>query len=60
MRWRKEIGSVVSQPSQRSETTRTKYCGGRGSWIGIVKVRVWSSSANFAFRRNSSVCKMCS
>ena len=31
MRCRNEIGSVVSHPSQRSETTRTKYWGGSGS-----------------------------
>ena len=46
MRWRKETGSVVSAPSQLSETTRMKYCGGSGSQIGMVKVIVWSSSAN--------------
>eukprot|EP00964_Phaeocystis_antarctica_P108196 scaffold72817_cov71-Phaeocystis_antarctica.AAC.1 len=36
----KETGSVVSAPSQLSETMRMKYCGGSGSQIGMVKVIV--------------------
>eukprot|EP00962_Isochrysis_galbana_P057225 scaffold29503_cov107-Isochrysis_galbana.AAC.1 len=60
MRWRKEIGRVVSQPSHRSDTARTKYWGGSGSWIGMVKVRVWSSSANLALSSQSSEWRMCS
>eukprot|EP00964_Phaeocystis_antarctica_P033789 scaffold19173_cov72-Phaeocystis_antarctica.AAC.1 len=40
LRVRKETGSVVSAPSQLSETMRMKYCGGSGSQIGMVKVIV--------------------
>ena len=37
MRCWKERATTDSAPSQRSETTRTKYCGGRGSWMGMAK-----------------------
>ena len=36
--------------------TLTKYCGGRGSWTGMVKVMVWSSSAKAFLSRKYSVC----
>lgn len=35
--------------------TLTKYCGGSGSWTGMVKVMVWSSSANAFFSRKYSL-----
>mmetsp|Transcript_58155 Transcript_58155/g.185070 ORF Transcript_58155/g.185070 Transcript_58155/m.185070 type:complete len:308 (-) Transcript_58155:3640-4563(-) len=58
MRWRKETGSWDSDPIQRSDTTRTKYCGGRGSWIGTVKLTWLSSSANCLLSTKYSWCKM--
>ena len=49
MRCLKEMATVASAPSQRSEMARTKYWGGRGSNMGMVKTsscgspeRTWS------------------
>mmetsp|Transcript_67494 Transcript_67494/g.180338 ORF Transcript_67494/g.180338 Transcript_67494/m.180338 type:complete len:237 (-) Transcript_67494:3335-4045(-) len=56
MRCRKETGSTVSAPSHRSDTTRTKYCGGMGSCTGTVKVSVCSSSRKRPLSMKSSWC----
>ena len=60
MRWRKEIGSVAFAISQRSDTTRMKYYGGRGSAIGTVKEMEWSSYANSFLRMKISWCQIVS
>lgn len=36
------IGSIVSEPKNRSENTRMKYCGGSGSKSGTVNERISS------------------
>ena len=41
----KLTGIVVSEPSQLSETKRTKYCGGSGSRRVTVNDTAWSYSA---------------
>ena len=45
MRTRKEIGMIVSECNQRSDTTRMKYWGGSGSSTGMVNDTMLSSVA---------------
>mmetsp|Transcript_3106 Transcript_3106/g.7164 ORF Transcript_3106/g.7164 Transcript_3106/m.7164 type:complete len:326 (-) Transcript_3106:3772-4749(-) len=56
----KLTGMVVSEPSQLSDTRRTKYCGGSGSSSVTVNDTAWSSSALICLSRKNSWCRIIS
>mmetsp|Transcript_9864 Transcript_9864/g.22612 ORF Transcript_9864/g.22612 Transcript_9864/m.22612 type:complete len:383 (+) Transcript_9864:2044-3192(+) len=59
-RLRKEMGSEASAWSQRSLTTRKKYCGGMGSKRGTVNDTRCSSEAYCSLSKKGSACRMLS
>jgi hypothetical protein len=56
----KDTGKQVSDYSHLSESTFTKYCGGKGSCRGTVKLTLWSSSSWDWRSTNYSACRICS
>ena len=50
----KLTGMAVSEPSQLSDTSFTKYCGGGGSSRATVNETAWSSSAFTCLSRKNS------